>query len=307
MSAHGPLSFAAEENRQPARELDAYLQSHEHPPLLGCAISLAVGAVSADELERRVELLAHQFGTVSLYRPLGLQPALFLDHLPRADGGTVRDYADVSTIEQFGALMPIGTHQAGSERGVYLGRTVSGGCGRSSSTSPRPPGRAAAVDPARRHARVGQDDRRRAARVPGRAARQPGGRRRPQARPQPRRAARARGPRARDRAVRGRALPRPARPAGRRPRRVARGPRELVPDRAAPAGAAGVGDPDPQSRPGRARDRAAVWPAGARAARRVSRPGRAGGRRGARGVGGVGDRRLAFGDAGRARVAAQRR
>ena len=38
----------------------------------------------------------------------------------------MRDYADVLTIEQFGALMPIGTHQAGSERGVYLGRTVSG-------------------------------------------------------------------------------------------------------------------------------------------------------------------------------------
>ena len=94
---------------------------------MNCAISLAVGAPSAEELERRVELLAHQFGTVSLHRPLGLQPALFLDHLPRADGGTVRDYADVLTVEQFGALMPIGTHQAGSERGVYLGRTVSGG------------------------------------------------------------------------------------------------------------------------------------------------------------------------------------
>ena len=56
-SAHGPLSFQAEENRQLARELDAYLQSHERPPLLNCAISLAVGAPSAEELERRVELL----------------------------------------------------------------------------------------------------------------------------------------------------------------------------------------------------------------------------------------------------------
>ena len=64
---------------------------------------------------------------MSLHRPLGLQPALFLDHLPRPDGGTVRDYADVLTIEQFGALMPVGTHLAGSERGVLLGRTVSGG------------------------------------------------------------------------------------------------------------------------------------------------------------------------------------
>ena len=126
-SAHGPLSFAAEENRQLARELDAYLQSHQRPPLLNCAISLAVGAPSAEELEHRVEALTHRYGSVALHRPLGLQPALFLDHLPRADGGVVRDYADVLTIEQFGALMPIATHEAGSARGVYIGRTLAGG------------------------------------------------------------------------------------------------------------------------------------------------------------------------------------
>ena len=126
-STHGPLSYAAEENRALARELDAYLQSHERPPLLNVAISLAVGAPSAEELERRVEGLVHRFGTVALHRPLGLQPALFLDHLPRADGGTVRDYADVLTIEQFGALMPIGSHRAGCERGVFIGRTLAGG------------------------------------------------------------------------------------------------------------------------------------------------------------------------------------
>jgi hypothetical protein len=126
-SAHGPLSYAAEENRQLARELDAYLQSHERPPLFSTAISLAVGADSREELERRVEALCHRYGTVALHRPLGLQPALFADHLPRADGGTVRDYADVLTIEQLGALMPVGTHHAGSENGVYIGRTVTGG------------------------------------------------------------------------------------------------------------------------------------------------------------------------------------
>src|SRR4051812_21409696 len=126
-AVHGPLSYSAEENRQLARELDAYLQSHERPPLLNVAISLAVGAPSASELEARVEALVHRFGTIALHRPLGLQPALFLDHLPRADGGTVRDYADVLTIEQFGALMPVGTHQAGSEGGMYIGRTTAGG------------------------------------------------------------------------------------------------------------------------------------------------------------------------------------
>jgi AAA-like domain len=126
-SAHGPLSYAVEENRQLARELDAYLQGHDRPPLLNAAISLAVGAPSREELERRVEVIGHRFGTVALHRPLGLQPALFLDHLPRADGGLVRDYSDVLTIEQFGALMPIGTHRVGSERGVYLGHTAGGG------------------------------------------------------------------------------------------------------------------------------------------------------------------------------------
>ena len=96
------------------------------PAAVAAAISLAVGAPSRGELERRVEALRHQFGTVALHRPLGLQPALFLDHLPRADGGRVRDYADVLTVEQFGALMAIGSHGAGSERGVYIGHTVAG-------------------------------------------------------------------------------------------------------------------------------------------------------------------------------------
>jgi AAA-like domain len=126
-SAHGPLSYTVEENRQLARELDAYLQAQERPPLLQAAISLALGAPSRAELERRIEAARHQFGTVTLHRPLGLQPALFLDHLPRADGGRVQDYADVLTVEQFGALMPIGSHGAGSERGVYIGHTVAGG------------------------------------------------------------------------------------------------------------------------------------------------------------------------------------
>ena len=187
----------------------------------------------------RVEALVHRFGTVALHRPLGLQPALFLDHLPRADGGTVRDYADVLTIEQFGALMPVGTHQAGSERGVYIGRTLAGGARpvrfdvTEASRTGRPPSILLAG-----HARVGQDDRRRAARLPGRAPRLARRRRRPQARSQPRGPAGARRARARDRALRRRSLPRAARPARRRARGAARGPRQLVPDRAAPAGAA---------------------------------------------------------------------
>ncbi len=126
-SAYGPLSYVVEENRALARELDAYLQSAESPPLLHVAMSVAVGAPSREELERRVEELRQRFGTVALHKPLGLQHALFLDHLPRADGGQVRDYADVLTVEQLGALMPVGTHRAGSDRGVVIGRTSYGG------------------------------------------------------------------------------------------------------------------------------------------------------------------------------------
>lgn len=123
---HGPLSYLPAENRALARDLDAYLQSPDHPPLLDVAISLAVGAPNPQELDDRVDLLEQQYGTVSLHRPAGLQPALFDDHLPRPDCGRVRDYAAVMTIEQFGSLMPIGVHSTGSQRGVYLAHTVGG-------------------------------------------------------------------------------------------------------------------------------------------------------------------------------------
>ena len=215
----GRCRTAAEENRQLARELDAYLQSHERPPLLNVAISLAVGAPSAGELEARVEALVHRFGTVALHRPLGLQPALFLDHLParrRRHGPRLRRRADDRAVRRADA----GRHPPGRLRARRLHRPharrrrAAGALRRHRGLADGP----AAVDPARRHARVGQDDRGRAARVPGRAPRLAGRRRRPQARPQPRGPARARRPRARDRALRRRSLPRPARPARRRAR-----------------------------------------------------------------------------------------
>ena len=263
-SAHGPLSFRAEENRQVARELDAYLRSHERPPLLNTAISFAVGAPSREELERRVEALSHRFGTVSLYRPLGLQPALFLDHLPRADGGTVRDYADVLTIEQFGALMAIGTHVAGSERGVLIGRTVSGGLRpvkfdvTEASRTGRPPSMLLAgtlgsgktiaaellafqaerrgslvvdVDPKPDHNLEGLPE--------------------------------LDGTRACHRALGRGSLPRSARSARRRARGAARGPHQLLSDRPAAPGAAGMGDPDPQGRASSDPGAAALVPASA--------------------------------------------
>jgi AAA-like domain len=116
----GP-GWLAEEDRLLAREYEAVLQSVAHPPMLYASISLALGAPDRDELERRVGALREQYGEVELHRPRGLQHELFLDHLPRPDGGTVADYEAQLTVEQFGALIAVGTHEVGSARGVYLG------------------------------------------------------------------------------------------------------------------------------------------------------------------------------------------
>ncbi len=125
-AASGP-GFLAEEDRVLAREYEAILQGTSHPPMLRTSISLALGAPDRAELERRVDALREQFGEVSLHRPRGLQYQLFLDHLPRTDGGATADYEQQMTVEQFGALVPIATAQLGSPSGVYLGTSPAGG------------------------------------------------------------------------------------------------------------------------------------------------------------------------------------
>lgn len=119
-SARGP-GFLAEEDRVLAREYEAILQGSAHPPMLFGSIGLAVGAVDDGQLEERVAALQDQFGAIRLRRPRGLQERLFFDHLPSPGGGTVGDYTGQLTVEQFGALMPIGSHQVGSQTGTYLG------------------------------------------------------------------------------------------------------------------------------------------------------------------------------------------
>jgi hypothetical protein len=119
-SARGP-GFLAEEDRVLAREYEAILQGSAHPPMLYASISLAVGAAEDGELEERVAALRDQFGTVRLHRPRGLQERLFFDHLPQPGGGSVSDYTGQLTVEQFGALMPVGSHEVGSRTGTYLG------------------------------------------------------------------------------------------------------------------------------------------------------------------------------------------
>jgi hypothetical protein len=127
--ASGP-GFLAEEDRELAREYEAILQSSAHPPMLQASISFAVGAPDREELERRVAALRERFGDVALHRPRGLQHALFADHLPHADGGSVPDYVQQVTVEQFGASVPTASAHVGSTSGIYIGYQPTG--------SPRP-------------------------------------------------------------------------------------------------------------------------------------------------------------------------
>ncbi|MBS1886008.1 MAG: ATP-binding protein [Actinobacteria bacterium] len=119
-SPTGPGALA-EEDRELAREYEAILSSVARPPMLRASISLAVGAPDAETLEARITLLRERYGEVALHRPRGLQHALFLDHLPRPDGGAVPDYRRQMTTEQVAASVPIATAAVGSAEGVYLG------------------------------------------------------------------------------------------------------------------------------------------------------------------------------------------
>ncbi len=124
-SAHGP-GLLAGEDRVLAREYEARLQSGGRPAMLYASLSLAVGAGSGEELERRVDALRERYGDIALHRPTGLQRQLFFDHLPRADGGLTRDYTQQVTVEQFGALVPTATVTVGAKHGMYLGFTPRG-------------------------------------------------------------------------------------------------------------------------------------------------------------------------------------
>ena len=125
-SRHGP-GWLAEEDRVLAREYEAILQGSAHPPMLYAALSLAVGAPDDTVLEQRISALEDQYGELVLHRPRGLQEALWFDHLPRAGVAEVRDYTAQMTVEQFGALIPIGSQHVGATRGIYLGWTPGGG------------------------------------------------------------------------------------------------------------------------------------------------------------------------------------
>jgi hypothetical protein len=126
---HAGAGWQAEDDRELAREYEAVLQSSAHPPMLRAYLSIAVGAPDRPELERRVEVLRERFGEVRLHRPRGLQHRLFFDHMPRTDGGSVPDYLQQMTVEQFGAMAATASAEVGSEGGLYIGHSP-GGAGR---------------------------------------------------------------------------------------------------------------------------------------------------------------------------------
>jgi hypothetical protein len=113
------------ERTQEARDLLAYLQAPSRPPLLRATLTVAVGADSERELERRVEMCRRAYGEIRLHRPLGDQLELFVQHLP-AQRTRVAGYDDTLTTEQVAAMMPAATHAVGSRAGFYLGYTLSG-------------------------------------------------------------------------------------------------------------------------------------------------------------------------------------
>ena len=125
--ADASRSWLPEQLRVAARDVQEYFSTEPYPPGLEASISFAVGAPDREQLNRRVARLRKRFGAVKLHRPYGLQLDLYEDHLPTPAGATVTDYSDVLTMEQFGALMPIGTHHAGAARGgVYFAHTIPG-------------------------------------------------------------------------------------------------------------------------------------------------------------------------------------
>jgi AAA-like domain len=110
---------------QEARDLLAHLQASSRPPLLKATLAIAVAAREEEELEERVEMCRRAYGEIKLHRPAGDQMRLFAQHLP-GQRTRVGGYDDTLTTEQAAAMMPTAAHQAGSEKGFYLGHTLTG-------------------------------------------------------------------------------------------------------------------------------------------------------------------------------------
>ncbi len=122
--AHGP-SVEGAERPAAARELEAVLGGGDRPPLLRTALTLALGAPSAEALEERIERLGENYGRVQLHRPAGEQYRLFLATLP-ATPFPLPEYKEHLLPDQVGAMVPHAISHAGSRIGPYIGHTLTG-------------------------------------------------------------------------------------------------------------------------------------------------------------------------------------
>lgn len=116
-------TWASQETRSVARELQEYLTRQDGPPMLSGALQLIVGAPSLKELEHKVDQIKHVYRPITVHRPLGVQRRLFYEHMPSAVGSRVHDWDDPLTIEQVGAMVPIAVNSVGSPAGAHLGST----------------------------------------------------------------------------------------------------------------------------------------------------------------------------------------
>jgi hypothetical protein len=108
-----------------AREAHARFAQTGEPLLLG-TLSLICSGRSVEEVNGRLRALRESFPH-PLYRPLGDQLELFLQHLPCQRTRTL-GYERAFTCEQVGAMVPHATHEAGSStgRGLYFASTIHG-------------------------------------------------------------------------------------------------------------------------------------------------------------------------------------
>ena len=109
-----------------SRELYDRLAATGEPVLEG-TLSFIVAAESKAEMKRRVRTIRDGFPWQTLYQPHGDQRDVWQQHLP-GQLPRVRGYERPYTIEQVGAMVPHGTHEAGSSNGrsMYVAKTIYG-------------------------------------------------------------------------------------------------------------------------------------------------------------------------------------
>jgi len=120
------LDWKTERKLEESQSVQDYFASEPYPPCLDVCVSLAVGAQNTTELSERIKRLRRAYGSVRLFQSHALQIDLYGDHMLRPDGAKVRDYRRLMNREQLAAMMPIGSHAAGADRGIYIAHTIPG-------------------------------------------------------------------------------------------------------------------------------------------------------------------------------------